>query len=52
MTGDHLKMVAIFVIGVLTVVGVVIIASVEAKRADKGKSSLLSRQKPQAKQGD
>lgn len=52
MTGEHLKMVAIFVIGVLTVVGVVIIAAMEAKRADKGKSSLLSRQKPEGKQED
>ncbi|MGA2679924.1 MAG: hypothetical protein ABSF37_11590 [Sedimentisphaerales bacterium] len=39
---SHLGMVILVIIGMATVVGVLIIAMIEARRTDSGKSSILS----------
>ena len=38
---SHLGIVILAIIGMTTVIGVIIIAMIEAKRADSGKSSLI-----------
>ena len=38
---SHLGIVLLVIIGMATVIGVIIIATIEAKRADSGKPSIL-----------
>lgn len=42
---SHFGMVLLVLVGVVTVIGVVVIAAIEAKRHDEGKPSLLSAKK-------
>ncbi len=42
---SHLGMVLLVIVGVVTIIGVVVIAAVEARRMDKGKPSILSGKK-------
>ncbi len=39
---SHLGMVLLVIVGMTAVIGVIIIAIIEARRADSGKSSILS----------
>lgn len=39
---SHLGMVLLVIIGMATVIGVIVIATIEARRADSGKPSILS----------
>lgn len=39
---SHLGIVLLVIIGMATVIGVIIIATIEARRADSGKPSILS----------
>jgi hypothetical protein len=38
---SHLGIALLMLIGITTVIGIIIIATIEAKRADSGKSSLI-----------
>ena len=40
---SHLGMVVLVIIGMATVIGVIIIATIESRRADSGKPSILSK---------
>jgi len=41
MTGEHIKMAILVIVGIVTVIGLVIAAAVETKRMDEGKGSIL-----------
>jgi hypothetical protein len=40
---SHLGIALLILIGITTVIGVIIIATIEARRADSGKSSIIPR---------
>ena len=44
---SHLGMVVLVIIGMATVIGVIIIATIEARRADSGKPSILPNKAPE-----
>jgi hypothetical protein len=45
---SHLGIVILMIIGMATVIGVIIIATIEARRADSGKPSILPNAPPEA----
>jgi hypothetical protein len=42
---SHLGIIILVIVGVVTIIGVVVIAAVEARRMDKGQPSILSRKR-------
>ncbi len=48
---SHFGMVLLILVGVVTVIGVVVIAAIEVKRHDEGKPSLLERAEKKEGQG-
>jgi len=42
---SHLGIILLVIVGVVTIIGVVVIAAVEARRMDKGKPSIISGKK-------
>ncbi len=42
---SHLGIILVVIIGVVTIIGVVIIAAVETRRMEKGQPSIISRKK-------
>ncbi len=42
---SHLGIILLVIVGVVTIIGVVVIAAVEARRMDKGQPSILSSKK-------
>jgi hypothetical protein len=43
MAGEHLMMVVLMVVGVVTVLGVVVLAAIEVKRMSDGRPPILGR---------
>jgi hypothetical protein len=42
---SHLGIILLVIVGVVTIIGVVVIAAIEARRMEKGEPSIISRKK-------